>query len=329
MSGLLAVGALGFLVWGVTTGNTFYLRLGTEALIFAGLALSVELLLGFTGLLSLGQAMYFGLGAYVAAFTLLATASFWQAIGAAFLCSLVAAFFGGLVAGRVRGVYFVLLTFALAQVAAKVVFSTKALGSSDGMVGIPIPKLSLFGLALNMSDPGILFAVVAVVVFLMYGFCSLLLNTPLGRVFVSLSVNESRVPFLGYPVWYTRMAAYVLAGVIAGISGAMYPMLRGFVSPELMFFTTSGNAVIMVILGGVGTLSGALFGAVLLVLLKSVIGAYTEHHLIVIGVLFVLLVLFLPQGIVGVVRPRLVDLLAKKKKTKPAAATISPCLGAN
>jgi branched-chain amino acid transport system permease protein len=116
------------------------------------------------------------------------------------------------------------------------------------------------------------------------------------------------------------MAAYVLAGLIAGLSGALYPMLRGFVSPELMFFATSGNAVISVILGGVGTLIGAIYGSVLLVVLKSIIGSWTEHHLIVIGALFMACVMFLPKGLVGFVRPAIEAWLARRPQAVPVPA---------
>ena len=103
--------------------------------------------------------------------------------------------------------------------------------------------------------------------------------------------------------WAARMAAYVLAAVIAGLAGALYPMLRGFVSPALLFFATSGDALIMVIVGGAGTLAGAIWGAVILTMLKSVIGSWTEHHLIVIGLIFMSAILFMPKGIVGMLKP--------------------------
>jgi branched-chain amino acid transport system permease protein len=112
----------------------------------------------------------------------------------------------------------------------------------------------------------------------------------------------------------------VLAGVIAGLSGALYPMLRGFVSPELMFFATSGNAVITVVLGGIGTLVGALYGSVLLTVLRSIVGSWTEHHLIVIGLLFMGSVLFLPKGLMSLVRPWLEHRLARRSKAPVAAA---------
>ena len=321
---LLAVAALAALIIGTATGDTFYLRLATEAMIFAGLALSVDLLLGYTGLLSLGQAMYFGIGAYVSALVLIQTSSFWLAMAAAFGASLLSSLVGGVIANRVRGVYFALITFALAQVTAKAVYNTRALGASDGLIGIPIVDVKLGGATISTASAAGFFVVVLTVILGLYAFTSWLLNTPFGRVLIALKANERRVPFLGYSVWKARMAAYVLAAVIAGMSGALYPMLRGFVSPELMFFATSGDAVITVILGGVGTLAGALYGAVILVLLKSIIGTWTTHHLIVIGSLFILLVLFVPQGLAGFVRPRIAAWLearAQRRLHAPSSHT--------
>ena len=132
-----------------------------------------------------------------------------------------------------------------------------------------------------------------------------------GRLLIAVKTNDRRVPFLGYRTSSLRLSSYVLASTIATVSGALYPMLRGFVSPELLFFSTSGNAVITVILGGVGTLVGALYGSVMLTVLKSVIGSWTEHHLIVIGLLFMGAVIFFPQGLMGVVRPRIAGWIGK------------------
>ncbi len=148
---------------------------------------------------------------------------------------------------------------------------------------------------------------------LLYAASAYLLDTPFGRLFVALRANERRVPFLGYRTRSLRLISYVLAAVIASMSGALYPMLRGFVSPELLFFATSGNAVITAVLGGLGTLVGALYGSVLLTVLKSDVGSWTEHHLIVIGLLFMGAVIFLPQGLMGVVRPVVVRLLKRDR----------------
>lgn len=292
-----------FAAIGAAMGDTFFLRLATEALIFAGLALSVDILLGYTGLLSLGQALYFGLGAYISALVLKEVPSFWIAMATVLVASLVIGAIAGLIANRVRGVYFALVTFGLAQVAARAVYNTRSLGASDGLIGVPIVPINLgFGTLMSNSPAGFFIFTLGFIVVL-YLISAYVLDTPFGRILVALRANERRVPFLGYSTRNARVAAYVLAAVVAALSGALYPMLRGFVSPELLFFSTSGNAVITVVTGGVGTLAGALYGGVILTVLKSVIGSMTEHHLIVIGLMFMAVVIFLPKGLMGLIRP--------------------------
>jgi len=309
---LLVIAALLFAAFGVATDDAFYLRLATEALIFAGLALSVDILLGYTGLLSLGQALYFGLGAYLSALVLMVVPSFWAAFAATATASAVIALIGGLIVNRVRGVYFALITFGMAQVAAKVVYNTRALGASDGLLGVPVININFGVASVSSASPVGFFLFVLAFIVLLYAICAYLLDTPFGRLLIALRANEQRIPFLGYRTMTARLAAYVLAAMVAALSGALYPMLRGFVSPELLFFSTSGNAVIAVVMGGAGTLVGALYASVLLTLLKSVVGSYTEHHLIVIGLLFMSVVIFLPKGLIGIVRPAIARLLAPR-----------------
>jgi branched-chain amino acid transport system permease protein len=278
---ILVAAALIFAAVGAALNDTFYLRLATEALIFAGLAISVDILLGYTGLLSLGQALYFGLGA-------------------------------GAIVNRVRGVYFALITFGMAQVAAKVVYNTRVLGASDGLLGVPIIDINFGLFSVSSASPLGFFLVVLGFVVLIYGVAAYVFDTPFGRLLIALRANERRVPFLGYNTTSLRLSAYVLAAVIATTSGALYPMLRGFVSPELLFFSTSGNAVITVVVGGMGTLAGALYGSVLLTLLRSIVGTWTEHHLIVIGLIFMAVVIFFPRGLTGMIRPSIARALSPK-----------------
>lgn len=311
---LLVVAALAFAAVGYALGETFYLRLATEALIFAGLAISVDILLGYTGLLSLGQAMFFGVGAYVSGLVLIEIPSFWAAIGAGLGTGLVLGLIGGAIANRVRGVYFALVTFGMAQVAAKAVYNTRAIGGSDGLMGVPVIEINLGLFSFSTASPAAFFLFVLACIVLLYVGSAYLLDTPFGRLLIALRANDRRVPFLGYRTMTPRLGAYVLASVIATVSGALYPMLRGFASPELLFFATSGNAVITVIIGGVGTLVGAIYGSLFLSLLRSVIGTYTEHHLIIIGLLFMAAVIFFPRGFAGVVRPRIQRLIARRAK---------------
>lgn len=314
LAAVLVVAALAFAAAGAAIGDTFYLRLATEALIFSGLALSVDILLGYTGLLSLGQALYFGMGAYLSALVLMIVPSFWAAMGAVFACAIVAGLIGGFVANRVRGVYFALITFGMAQVAAKVVYNTRALGASDGLIGVPVIEINLGAVSVSSASPAAFFVFVLAFIIVLYAVAAYLLDTPFGRLLIALRANERRIPFLGFRPGAMRLAAYVLAAVIAALSGALYPMLRGFASPELMFFATSGNAVITVVTGGAGTLVGALYGGVLLTALKSVVGSWTEHHLIVIGLLFMTAVIVLPKGLMGLVRPVVARLLWREPK---------------
>ncbi|WP_207482492.1 branched-chain amino acid ABC transporter permease [Arenibaculum pallidiluteum] len=298
---LLAI-AFGVIAW--AAGDTFYLRLATEALIFAGLAMSVDILLGYTGLLSLGQALYFGLGAYTSAVVLRDIGpSFWLAMGMTLVLATLAGTLGGFIANRVKGVYFALITFGLAQVVAKVVYNTRELGASDGLIGVPEITIPLGLFTVEAANPAAFFLFVLAFVLLLYAGIAYLMDTPFGRTLTAIRANDRRVPFLGSNPLVYRMLAYVLAANVAALTGALYPMLRGFVSPELMFFHTSGNAVITVIVGGVGTLIGPILGSVLLTALRSVVGTWTEHHLIVIGVLFMLSVILLPKGLIGAIRP--------------------------
>jgi len=312
--GILVTASLIFAAVGAAMNDTFYLRLATEALIYAGLALSVDILLGYTGLLSLGQALFFGMGAYLSALVLMIVPSFWAAFAATAIVSAIAGLVGGFIVNRVRGAYFALITFGMAQIAAKVVYNTRALGASDGLIGVPVVNINLGIASISSASPAAFFIFVLSLIVIFYVLSAYLLDTPFGRLLIALRANENRVQFLGYRTTTARLAAYVIAAMIAALSGALYPMLRGFVSPELLFFATSGNAVITVVTGGAGTLVGALYGSLLLTLLKSVIGSYTEHHLIVIGLLFMGAVVFLPKGLMGVVRPAIERILARETK---------------
>jgi branched-chain amino acid transport system permease protein len=295
-------------------GDRFFFRLATEALIYGGFAMGVDLLLGFAGLLSLGHALFFGLGAYVSGLVLKEWGgSFWLALGAALAASLALGLVAGVIAIRARGVYFALITFGLAEVLSKIVFNTRELGGSDGIIGIPVVQAQFLLFTVDSSQAGAFFLLVLALIMALYFILEAFLQTPAGRLIAAIKANEHRVPFLGFSAQRYKLLAFMLAAVTTGVAGALYPMLRGFVSPELMFFQASGNAVITVILGGVGTLIGPLYGSVILAALKSIVGSYTEHHLIVIGALFMVSVIFFPKGLLGYLRPRLEKLLSRKE----------------
>jgi len=304
--------ALAFAVVAGVNNDVFFYRLATEALIFGGFAMAVDLLLGFTGLLSLGHALYFGLGAYTSGLVLKEMApSFWLAMGVTLLVASIAGAVGGIIAIRARGVYFALITFGMAEVVAKIVYNTREIGGSDGIIGIPVININFGLFSVNSNHAPAFFLLVLALIMGLYFLLEALLQTPFGRLVKAIRANEGRVAFLGFDSRLIKLCVFILASNVAALSGALYPMLRGFVSPELMFFNTSANAVITVILGGVGTLIGPLYGSVILTGLKSIIGTYTEHHQIVIGTLFVVSVIFFPGGLIGYLRPRLNAWLAR------------------
>ena len=297
---LLLLSSLVLFVVGSILEDTFFLRLATEALIFGGLAMSVDLLLGIVGLLSLGQAFYFGFGAYLSALVLKEISpSFFLAIGIVTLSSILLGWIASFIALRSKGVYFALITFGLAQVAAKVVYNTRSLGASDGMMGVPILQIwTPFG-SIDTSQPGAFFLITLLTIGVLYAVLKYFLTTPMGSIWHAIRCNEDRLAYVGYKSKGPKQVAFILAAVVAAVSGALYPMLRGFVSPELMFFSVSGNAVVTVVLGGVGTLIGPILGSVLLTLFKSIIGTWTVHHHIIIGIIFVVIVVSAPKGLAG------------------------------
>ena len=283
LAGLFVVIALAFAAVAGVTGDTFFFRLATEALIFAGLALSVDLLLGYTGLLSLGQALFFGFGAYVSGLVLKHVApSFWAAIGITLAASLVVGLIAGIISIRAKGVYFALITFGLAQVAFKVVFNTREIGGSDGIIGIPQIRAEFGLFSVDTQSPAGFFLLTLAFMMLLYAGCAYLVQTPAGRMLVAIRTNESRVPFLGYSPWRAKLFAFVAAAVVASLSGSLY-------------------------------LAGAFYGSAILTMLKSVIGTFTEHHLIIIGGLFMLSVIFFPKGLAGYALPRLERWVARRR----------------
>ena len=299
--GLVGVAMLAAAALLPLTGSTFYLRLGIEALLLGCLALSVDILLGVTGLLSLGQAAFFGIAAYTGAVMLVkGYGSFWLAFVTSIGVTVSAAAVFGAIAIRVHGVYFALITLAFSEVMYKLVFHSKAVGGSDGLLGIKPPVISLFGLAELPLDNNLVFfyAVLAVVTGLYLG-VRRILATPFGSVLSAIRDNEGRVAFIGYDSFRYKWLAFVLAAAVAGVGGFFHPLLRGFASPDLLGFEVSSKAVVMTIVGGMGTLLGPIFGAVLITFVELFVGIATERQLLVIGALFVLCVVFRPTGLLG------------------------------
>jgi branched-chain amino acid transport system permease protein len=275
-------------------------KLLQEILIFGIFAMSLDLLMGYAGMVSFGHSAFFGIGAYTAALALVK----WPGLTAALLLPAAAAALGALVIGffsiRVSGVYFIMLTLAFSQMFYAVAFQNALFGAEDGLVGVPRPTV----MGLSIGTLGRFHAYLLLIVALLSLFLWRVTRSPFGHVLRGIHENEARMQAVGYPVGRYKLAVFVLAGTVAGISGALYAQFQGSVSPDAFLWTTSGQALLMVIIGGTGTLGGAMLGATAFILLQSLVSSYTERWMLILGLTFVLLVLFAPGGIVGTLRGR-------------------------
>ena len=287
------------------SGATFYVELTTKIMIMAIFALSLDLLVGWTGLVSFGHAAYFGVGAYALAMLSpkAAAAGLWSslaiAIGVAGLCALVVGFF----VLRTRGIYFIMVTLAFAQMFYFVFHDTKVGGGSDGRYVNLKPDASIAGFApFDLDQPYQVYYVVLAVLVLVFVFLQLLLRSPFGRALQGIRANEPRMRALGFPVFAYKLAAFTIAGALAGLAGYLLAAQSGFVNPEILSWHQSGNVLLMVILGGAGTPYGPIVGAFALTLLHELYSTFTRHWQLWLGITIVLIVLFMPGGLGHLVR---------------------------
>jgi len=272
----------------------------TEIYIFAIFAMSLDLILGFTGLMSLGHAAFFGLGAYaVAVLASLFGLNAWLGV----VAGVVTAGLGALVIGffcvRTAGIPFLMLTLAFSQLVFSVALKWRDVtGGSDGMAIADKP--GFFGFDLSQTLPMYFMALA----FFLVSYLALrrLLNAPLGHVFVGIRENELRMLAIGYRVRAYKLLSFTIAGAFAGLAGGLYAIFNSFISPDAIYWTASGDILIMTMLGGAGTLIGPAIGTGVFLLLKNVASSYSEHWLMIIGVIFIACVMFFPGGIWGTLR---------------------------
>jgi len=278
------------------------LTLLTQALILGILAMSLDVLLGYTGLPSLGHAGYFGVAAYAVA--LLATERQVGLLGCAAaglaLATVTAAVFG-IIAIRARGTYFLMITLALGMVVWGLAFRWVSLTKGDnGVSGVARPELGT--LSLSAPLPFFYFSLVcAGVAFALLG---LLVVSPFGLGLKGIRGSESRMEALGYNVWLHKYLAFVISGAFAGAAGVLWAYYNGFVGPTDVQLLTSVEALLMVALGGPGTLVGPAIGAGLIVFLKNFVSVYTKRWLLILGAVYIGVILFAPHGVVGALRGR-------------------------
>jgi branched-chain amino acid transport system permease protein len=280
----------------------FYLQLFSKIMIMAIFAMSLNLLVGCTGLVSLGHAAFFGLGAY----TLMllspqyAAASLWLSLPAALAVAAVAAFAIGLLVLRSSGVYFIMATLAFTQMFFYFVTGSKALGGSDGAYIYVKPDAAIFGITpFRLADPIQFYYVVLALMAATYLALRFLLRSPFGHAIQGIRVNERRMRSLGFATFRYKLASFVIAGALAGLAGYFDAAQFGVVNPDLFGWRLSGIVLMMVILGGMGTLYGPILGAFALVLVQELLTDLTKHWLLPMGLFIILAVLLLPDGIAG------------------------------
>ena len=285
------------------SGESFYIEMVGKVLVMAIFAMSLDLLVGFTGLVSFGHAAYFGIAAYAVAILSpeYEAASLWYVLPASVGLSALAAFVIGLFVLRTKGIYFIMVTLAFAQMAYFIFHDTPLGGGSDGKYLNNKPSASIFGWEpFDLTNEVHMFYFVLAVLVLVYLFLARVLQSPFGRVLVGIKSNEHRMQSMGYLTFRYKLAAFALAGGLGGVAGFLYAVVFGFVTPELLSWHQSGNVLLMVILGGMGSLPGAIAGAFVFTGMQELFASWTKHWQLVMGGVIVAAVLFLPGGLAAV-----------------------------
>jgi branched-chain amino acid transport system permease protein len=297
----MVVAAMAVFAYIVPHSGSFVVLLATRAMAFAILAMSLDILLGYTGLASLGQAAYFGVGAYLTA--VLATKfhfgmgwDFWLVVVLGILIGAALAALFGLFAIRAGGVYFLMITLALGQCVWGLAYRWNSLTGGDN--GINMSGRPSFGIDLS-NDTAFFYLVLAffaVSMMLMY----VLVRSPFGRSLAGIRERELRMQILGYNTWLHKYIAFIIAGGFGGLGGVLWAHTNGHVSPETVVLTTSVDALLMVVLGGAGTLVGATIGTAIVFGLREYLSTLVPWWQYVLGGVYVITILYLPMGLMGV-----------------------------
>ncbi len=269
----------------------------TEILITAIFALSLDLLIGFTGLISFGHALFFGLGAYVVVI-LAVTAGInplW-CIPAAILFTAATGALIGALCTRAGGVSFLMLTMAFSQLFYALAMHWRGVtGGSDGIGGFDAPSIGPW----SLDRPEVMYWAVLPCFAASYAALARLVASPLGQIFIGIRQNPTRMRAIGFPIHLYRITSFTIASAFAGFAGALFAIFSGFISADVLYWTRSGEALVMVVLGGVGTLTGPVLGAAIFLLAKNLVSSWTTHWLAAVGIALVASVLFRPRGLLG------------------------------
>jgi branched-chain amino acid transport system permease protein len=282
--------------------DAFYIGVASRILIFALAATSLNLILGFGGMVSFGHAAFVGVGAYALGILMQGgVVSAWIGLPAAMLTAGFFALVIGVVSLRTQGVYFIMITLAFAQMLYYLMVSLKSYGGDDGLALAGRSKLDL---GLDIGNDSTFYYLVLTLTVLVFLGLHRLLNSSFGHALQAIRENEARMSAIGFPVYRCKLAAFVLAGALAGLAGALLANQSGFVSPSMLQWSQSGMLMVMVILGGVGHFYGGLVGAVVFLVLEEVLSAHTIHWQLGLGAVLLGVVLLAPNGLLSLQRKR-------------------------
>jgi branched-chain amino acid transport system permease protein len=278
-----------------------YEALAVNVLIFGLYAVGFNLLFGYTGLLSFGHAAFLGIGSYLAGISIVQGGfPWWLAILIGVVSSTIAGGVIGFFAIRTRGIYFSMVTLALGQIVYYAFYKAEGFtGGENGLRGVKVEFINLFGWKFNFVDPTTKYYLVLVVVALALWFVSRVLNSPFGAVLETIRENDKRAAACGYDVARSKWLAFVLSAGICGLAGTLRAMHLSIVPIDSLHYLQSGQAVMMCLLGGMGTFFGPFVGAAVFLLLEDVVTNATKYWMSVVGVIFMVFVLFFPKGIWG------------------------------
>jgi branched-chain amino acid transport system permease protein len=297
-AGLIAL-LLAFPLAATFADQLFYVSFASRIMIFAIAATSLNLILGYGGMVSFGHAAYLGAGAYAVAILMHAgIVSAWIAWPAAMLIAATCALIIGAICLRTRGVYFIMITLAFAQMMYYLFISLRSYGGEDGMT---LPARSTLGLGLDLkNDLTFYYLVLALLLATLFGLHRLV-HARFGSVLQAIRENEPRMQAIGFATRRYQLIAFTVAGTVAGLAGALLANQNGFVSPSLLHWSQSGTLMVMVILGGVSQLYGGVLGAAVYLILEEVLSARTVHWQFALGVVLLAVVLYARHGIAGVI----------------------------
>lgn len=284
--------------------DRFWVNVIAEILIWSLFAASVNLLFGYVGLLSFGQALFFGFGMYGVAIGVDKLGlGFWPALGLGVAAPVAMAFVAGIFAVRLTWHYFAIITVVFSLIFYFLALTLKPLTGGDDGISFSLPATFRFG----GSEWGFAnetfqyFFILATVVLCLYAMRRLL-GSPLGKAFMAIRDNDVRASLIGLNVYWLRLIAFVIAGFLAGLSGALFAFFGRYASASYMFYHVSGEAVVWTIVGGAGTLFGPVVGTALFIVIREVVSTQWQHHALIVGTVAILIVIYAPRGVVGLWR---------------------------